>query len=112
MFALLAQAKPPITIDPKSEGFKITDIGLLFTRVLGLALVIAAVLVFAYLVLGGIEWITSGGDKGKTEAARSKITAALVGLAIVAAAYALMQVVAYVFGIDVFNLGNSIKPFY
>ncbi|HAV15523.1 MAG TPA: hypothetical protein DCX25_04295 [Candidatus Pacebacteria bacterium] len=111
MFALIAQAKPPITIDPRANGFLITDLGLLFSRVLGIALIVAAILVFAYLVLGGIEWITSGGDKGKTEAARGKITAALVGLAIVAASYALMQVVAFLFGIDIFNLSN-IKPLY
>jgi hypothetical protein len=104
MLTLLAQQKPNVTIRPVEEGgFKITDIGLLFTRVLNVALLISAILVFAYLVLGGVQWITSGGDKGKTDAARSKITAALVGLAIVASAYALMQVVAYFFGIDVFN---------
>ncbi len=112
MFALLAQVKPPITIDPKANGFKITDIGLLFSRVLNVALLISAILVFAYLVLGGVEWITSGGDKGKTEGARNKITASLVGLAIVAASYALMQVVAYFFGIDVFNIGSSLPAGY
>ncbi|HKY74406.1 MAG TPA: hypothetical protein VJ246_03795 [Patescibacteria group bacterium] len=112
MFALLAQSRPNITIQPQNEGFKITDIGLLFTRVLNVALLVSAILVFAYLVLGGVEWITSGGDKGKTEAARNKITAALVGLAIVAASYALMQVVAYFFGIDVFNLGSNLPKAY
>jgi len=111
MLTLLAQAKPPINID-KPDDFKITDIGLLFTRILNLALLIAAILVFAYLVLGGIEWITSGGDKGKTENARSKITSALIGLAIVAASYAVMQVVAFFFGIPVFNIGAAIKPGY
>jgi hypothetical protein len=113
MTALLAQAQPKITINPVQDaGFRITDIGLFFTRVLGIALLIAAVLVFAYLVLGGIQWITSGGDKGKTEEARGKITAALVGLAIVAASYALMQVVAYVFGVNVFDPNSALKPFY
>lgn len=112
MLALLAQAKPPITIDPQSNGFRITDIGLLFSRVLNVALLVSAILVFAYLVLGGVEWITSGGDKGKTEAARNKITAALVGLAIVAASYALMQVVAYFFGVDVFNIGATLPKGY
>jgi hypothetical protein len=113
MSVLLAQSQPTITINPVADaGFKIQDIGLFFTRVLGIALLIAAILVFAYLVLGGIEWITSGGDKGKTEEARGKITAALVGLAIVAASYALMQVVAFVFGINVFDPSSAIKPFY
>lgn len=103
MSILLAQAQPPITINPQQNGFKITDIGILLTRVMQVALIISAILVFAFLVMGGIEWITSGGDKGKTEAARGKITAALVGLAIVAASYAVMQVIAYFFGISIFG---------
>ncbi|MEK7458148.1 MAG: hypothetical protein AAB612_01525 [Patescibacteria group bacterium] len=112
MLTLLAQNRPPITLNPQANGFKITDIGLLFSRVLNVALLVSAILVFAYLVLGGVEWITSGGDKGKTEGARNKITAALVGLAIVAASYALMQVVAYFFGIDVFNIGSNLPAAY
>lgn len=70
-----------------------TDIGALFRAVLNFVLVIAVLLVFGYLVLGGIEWITSGGDKGKTESARNKITAAIIGLIILVASYAILTVV-------------------
>lgn len=111
----LAQTRPEgLDVNPTDAGIRITGIGPLIESFIGAALLIAGLLVFAYLILGGIQWITSGGDKGKTEAARNKITAALVGLAIVASSYALMQVVAYFFGIDVFNLGQTlddIKPY-
>ncbi len=70
-----------------------TDIGVLINSVLRVVMVIAALLVFMYLILGGIEWITSGGDKGKTEKAREKITAAIVGLIVLAAAYAILTLV-------------------
>jgi hypothetical protein len=43
--------------------------------------------------MGGIEWITSGGDKGKTESARNKITAAVIGLVILAASWAILGLV-------------------
>jgi hypothetical protein len=92
---------------PPPEGFKIVDLGLFVSRVIGIALIIAGILVFVYLVWGGIQWITSGGDKAKTEEARGRITAALVGLAIVASAYAVMRLVSYFFGINVFD-SNSI----
>src|SRR5512140_805018 len=88
---------------PKPPGFQIEDLGLFISKTVGAALIIAALLVFVYLVWGGIHWITSGGDKGKTEEARNRITAALVGLAIVAAAWAIIQLVAFFFGIDVFG---------
>ncbi len=68
------------------------------------ALVVAAVIFFFMLVIGGIRWIASGGDKGQTEAARNQITAALVGLVIVFAAWAIAQLIQVFFGINIFNL--------
>lgn len=64
-------------------------------------LVLAAVIFFFMLVIGGIRWITSGGDKGKTEAARNQITAALIGLVIVFASWAILQLINLIFGIDI-----------
>jgi TRAP-type C4-dicarboxylate transport system permease small subunit len=77
-----------------------TDIGAVFRAVLNFVLVIAVLLVFGYLVLGGIEWITSGGDKSKTESARNKITAAVIGLIILVSAYAILTVVLQFLGFN------------
>ena len=90
-----------ITIEEPSGGVK--DFGKLMSAGLQVALIIAAVLTFAYLIWGGIQWITSGGDKAAYESARGRITAALIGLAIVAAAWALMKLIGYFFGVDVFS---------
>lgn len=90
-----------IDISPPPGG--VTDFGRLISSGIQVALIVAAILTFAYLIWGGIQWITSGGDKAQYEAARGRITAALIGLAIVAAAYAVMELVGYFFGIDVFN---------
>lgn len=68
------------------------SIGKLISFVLRVVLAIGALLVFGYLVMGGIEYITSGGEKGKTESARNKITAAIVGLIILAASWAILNV--------------------
>ena len=77
-------------IDVPDQGFA-TSIGGLISALLNLVMLFAAILVFAYLIWGGIEWITSGGDKGQTEKARNKITAAIVGLIVLAASYAILQ---------------------
>jgi hypothetical protein len=107
---LVSQAFAQGTISiPKPSGFQIDNIGKLISAAIGLALLIAALLVFVYLIWGGIQWITSGGDKGKTEEARNRISSALVGLAIVAAAWAIIQLVGYFFGIDIFG-GNVPIP--
>ena len=80
-----------------------TDIANVISFALNLVMVVALLLVFLYLILGGIQWITSGGDKGKTEEARNKITAAVIGIIILAASYALVQFVAYILGLGSFS---------
>lgn len=75
------------------DKFYFTDIGVLINKLLNFVMVLGALLVFTYLIWGGIEWITSGGDKTKTEAARSKITAAVIGLIVLAASWAILGLV-------------------
>lgn len=71
------------------------------TAAIRFILVIAALVFFFILVVGGIRWIVSGGDKAGTEAARSQITNALIGLVIVFSAWAILQLIKVFFGIDV-----------
>jgi hypothetical protein len=115
LLSTLTLATPAYAQDlaiPRPPGYQIEDLGLLISRAIGVALLLAGILVFVYLVWGGIQWITSGGDKGKTEEARSRITSALIGLAIVAAAWAIMQLIAFFFGIDILGGGTVIEPGY
>lgn len=49
--------------------------------------VLAAGIAVVLLVIGGIQYMTSGGDKVAVEAARGRITSAVVGLAITLGAY-------------------------
>jgi hypothetical protein len=104
---LAAPAAPDLSIS-KPEGVAITNIGTLIKGAVQGALLVSALLVFMFLIWGGIQWISSGGDKGKTQEARDRITAALVGLAVVASAWAVMLIIQYFFGIDV--LGGNITP--
>jgi len=69
-----------------------------------IALIIAAIIFFFMLVIGGIRYITSGGDKAQTESARGQITAALIGLVIVFAAWAIINLVNLFFGINILSL--------
>jgi uncharacterized membrane protein YjgN (DUF898 family) len=91
----------PTDVNP-GRGFA-TDFGSLLNAVLSFVMVIAALLVFLYLIWGGIEWITSGGDKGQTEKARNKITAAVIGLIILAASYAILTLVLRFLGFQNLN---------
>jgi uncharacterized membrane protein len=81
------------------SGF-FTDPSTLITNLINIAFIIAVILVFFYLIWGGIEWITSGGDKGKTESARNKITSAVIGLIVLAASYAILTLTLQLLGYE------------
>jgi len=101
-----------ITIAQPSS-VRITEIGTLISALVGTLLILAALITFVYLILGGIQWITSGGDKAAMEAARNKITHAIVGLVIVGSAWAIMALVQNFLGISIIgSTGISLpKPF-
>lgn len=105
--AALAQAanQPTISINAPSEYGPLTTLTV-SSAVSGgikLILILAALLFFFMLVLGGIQWIVSGGDKTGSENARKKITSALIGLAIVFSAWAIVSLIGSLFGINIFN---------
>jgi hypothetical protein len=107
MQKLLAVASSTIDLKPSTGNFK--DLGnLTFPEIISglirFTVVIAAIVFFFILVIGGIKWIASGGDKAQTESARNQITAALVGLVIVFAAWAIVALINVFFGIDIFSL--------
>lgn len=59
----------------------------------------ASLLCLLFLILGGIQWIASGGDKSAVESARKRITYALIGLLIVFLAFFIVRVIGDIFGI-------------
>lgn len=100
-----------LKIDQPSN-VKIGDLGSLISALVGALLVVSALLAFFFLILGGIQWITSGGDKTGMEAARNKITHAIVGLVIVGAAWAIMILIQNFLGITVIGGAlNLPKPY-
>lgn len=104
--ALAADSEPTINLKP--EGYDtITNqlsVSSLVAGAIRLILVVAAILFFFMLVIGGVQWIVSGGDKAGSENARKRITSALVGLAIVFAAWAIAALIKTLFGVDILNV--------
>ena len=98
---------------PQPPGIRITDVGMLISAIVGTLLILAALMAFLYLIMGGIQWIISGGDKTHMEEARNKITHAIVGLIIVGAAWAVMMLVQNFLGINVIGSQgiNLPKPY-
>ena len=95
-----------LTITP-GQGFA-QDTNHYVSTIISVVFVVGALLALAYLIMGGIQWITAAGDKSKTEAARNHITAALIGMLILAGAFAIFQVVMGVLGVggNAANIGG------
>ncbi len=77
------------------------DLGTFITRAFSAVILVAGIAAFLFMIYGGIQWVTSGGEKDKVKEARDKITQAIVGLAIVASAWAIFKLIDYFFGIGI-----------
>jgi len=67
----------------------------------------AAIAVLIYLVMGGLQMMTSGGDPKAMQGAQAKITNALIGFVIISFAFSIVSIIGKIFGITVF--GNIFK---
>ena len=111
MFNVFAQ-QATIALDP-GEGFtpiaNIT-VGSILSGAIQLILIVAALVFFFLLIVGGIRWMTAGGDKEKAGVARGQLTSALIGLAIVFAAWAIIRLIEVLFGVSIIS-GFEIPSF-
>ncbi len=64
------------------------------------ALVMGGIAVVAYMIMGGLTWIMAGGDKGKVEQAKERITQSLIGLAVLFSVAAISVFFSSAFGLD------------
>ena len=104
---ILAQITNPVL--PGSLGSGGTEagssaLGAVLGGVIGVLMILSFIVAFLYLLLGGFDWITSGGDKTKLASSRDKITNAIIGLIIVGTVWAITALVSQFIGIDFPNV--------
>lgn len=74
------------------------------SNIIVILLITAAILSLLFLVIGGVRWVISGGDKAKLDAARAQIVAAIVGLVITFLAFFILQLILGFFGLSLTTL--------
>jgi len=79
-------------------------LNLFLPNLITLFFIIAAIAALFVLLVGGIKWITSAGDKAATESARGTITAGILGLVFVFSVYAVIRLIEFFFGIDLITI--------
>ncbi|HOX60750.1 MAG TPA: pilin [Candidatus Magasanikbacteria bacterium] len=70
-----------------------TNIPVMIGNILGSILGLVAVIFFALMLYGGVLWMTARGDDSQTKKATGTITAAIIGIMIVLASYAITSFV-------------------
>ena len=79
-------------------------LGLLIATLFRAAIMLGGLALFVFIVMGGINWITAGGDEKKIEDARNRITNGIIGMAILVATAAIITFVGSFLGMDLLNL--------
>jgi len=72
----------------------------LFANLVSVITALAGVVLFVMLLVGGFNFLFSGGDQKKLEAARGTLTTAIAGLVVVVAAYLILLVIASLTGVE------------
>lgn len=80
--------------------YKDLSLGDLITAAIPYLFTIAGLLLLLYLIYGGFQLMVSRGDPKGTEAAKSKITNALVGFVVIFMAYWIVRIFGQILGIN------------
>lgn len=78
----------------------LNNLGAVVNRVVGSLLIpVAAVILFIIFIWGGYDFMMSGGSPDKIKSARAKITAGLIGFVLLIAAFVIVRLASYIFGL-------------
>ncbi len=78
-----------------------SNLGNYASHLVSALILVAGLATFIYMLMGGLQWVSSGGSKDKVQEAKDKITNAIIGLTVVAAAWAIYRLVDYFLGIGI-----------
>lgn len=108
-----AHAASPITGTITPPGTIITDltnIGTFLSVLVGIIVVVAGLWAFLEFIMGGLGYITAGGDSKKAQDAFARIRLAIIGLIAIAAAFIISGILGQLFfGDPMFILNPKIQ---
>lgn len=81
----------------------------LISNVLVILTIVGGIAFALYFLLGGLNWITAGGDKGKIDKAKAMMTNGAVGMIVIAVSYSIVWIVGKALGIDILNPATLIN---
>ena len=83
--------------------------GALMGQILRIVVTVAGLILFIYLLWGGLGWITAGGDKSKVEAARNRITQSIIGMIVLAGTIAIFAIMQSALNFEIFTFTGGTR---
>jgi uncharacterized membrane protein len=86
------QAATPFTVENfgGQVGLGTADLKATITNIISWVLGIVSLVAVVMIIIGGLQWMTSGGNEEKVEKAKKTISSAVVGIVIVILAWAIV----------------------
>ena len=101
-FGLLFLSSLALPLSATAAGpAKLSDISGIIQNILKLLAPAAAVAFFVMILVGGFQFLTSGGDPKAVGQARTTLTFAIVGVILVVVSYLILRIVFSLTGVDV-----------
>lgn len=97
--------------NPAAIGAPLTTAETLLSNVAGFLTVAGGVTFMIYIILAGLTWITAREESERISKAKQMFTNAVVGLAIVAVAWAFTGVMETIFGFNILSPRETLEKF-
>jgi hypothetical protein len=87
---------------PKGQFTPLSEVSIpgLISAAINITLIVASILFVFSILIGGIKFIISGGDKERTENGKRQIVNALIGVFVIFSTWALLNLLNQFYGID------------
>lgn len=86
-----------------------SQFGSIFSMVVTTFTVIGGLAFAIFFTLGGLKWLTAGGDKTKVQEAQNQMTQGVIGLVAIVAGLFITGLIGRVLGIDILNPFNTLS---
>jgi hypothetical protein len=102
MSRLIAQiTNPALTTYGSDSGNE--NLGKLIGTLYSTAIMVGGLALFIYLIWGGMNWLTAGGNEKKLAGAKETIVNAIIGMALLVGVAAIIALLSELFGLDLLN---------
>ena len=87
-------------LDPESGEVTLKCFECIFQNILNVAVRVGGIIAFIFLIIGGYQYLTAGGDPKKAQKAKNTLTYAIIGLVLLLLAWLILEFIADFTGVE------------